>query len=148
MSSPAPAARVTNQSPFAAMLRSSFGPSALVGLLCVVIFFVLHGVAGGVSALFGALLALGFFASGLFVLSKVRNLNSIAIMAAGMAVFFGQIIALGLILLAARQVESLDGPATGITVLVVVLAWQVFQVRSFQRTRQFVYDPDASQGRS
>ena len=134
---------VTSVSPFDAMLRSSFLPSALIGLVCAVVFFVLGGVAGGLSALFGAALTLGFFASGLLVLRTLRNLNPMAIMAAAMAVFFGQIIVLGLILVAARRIDSLDGPATGITVAVVVVAWQIFQVRSFMRTRQLVYDPEA-----
>lgn len=146
MDSQAPAAGVTNVSPFAAMLRSSWGPSAVVGLVCAVVFFVLHGVAGGLSSLFGAALAIGFFASGLAVLSKVRNLNPMAVMAAGMSVFFGQIILLGAILLAATQIKALDGPATGITVAVVVIAWQVFQVRSFMKTRHYVYDPDTMKG--
>lgn len=134
---------VTAVSPFDAMLRASFAPSALVGLICAIVFFVLNGVAGGLSALFGAALALGFFASGLLVLRTLRNLNPMAIMAAAMAVFFGQIIVLGVILMLATKVESLDGPATGITVAIVVVAWQIFQVRSFMRTRQLVYDPEA-----
>lgn len=145
-SQPTAAPRVTNESPFAAMLRASFVPSAVVGLLCAVVFLLLHGVAGGVSALFGAALALAFFASGLLVLRTLRNLNPVAIMAAAMAVFFAQIIVLALVLMLATGIDGLDGPATGITVAVVVIAWQIFQVRSFMRTRHYVYDPDGVAG--
>lgn len=140
--------KVTNVSPFSAMLKASLAPSAIVGVICAVVFLVLHGVAGGVSALFGAALALAFFASGLLVLGTLRNLSPAALMAAGMATFFGQIILLGVILYVASNVKALDGPATGITVAIVVIAWQIFQVRSFMRTRQYVYDPDAGQGRA
>lgn len=137
---------VTSVSPFAAMLRASFLPSAVVGLVCAVVFAVLNGLAGGVSSLFGAALALAFFASGLLVLRTLRSLSPVAIMAAAMAVFFAQVIVLGLVLMAATKVDSLDGPATGITVAMVVVSWQIFQVRSFMRTRQFVYDPDGAAG--
>ena len=135
---------VINVSPFAAMLRDSLVPSAAVGVVCAVVFAVLNGVAGGVSSLFGTVLALAFFASGLLVLRTLRTLSPVAIMAAAMAVFFAQVIVLGVVLVLATKVESLDGPATGITVAIVVVAWQIFQVRSFMRTRQHVYDPDAS----
>lgn len=144
MDSQAPAEPpVTSVSPFAAMLRASLVPSAIVGLVCAVVFAVLHGLSGGVSSLFGAALALGFFASGLAVLSMIRTLSPGAIMAAGMAVFFAQVIVLGFVLFGATQIRALDGPATGITVAIVVIAWQIFQVRSFLRTRQYVYDPAA-----
>lgn len=136
---------VTTESPFTAMLRAAFVPSAVVGLVCAVVFGVLHGLAGGVSSLFGAALALAFFASGLVVLRTLRNLNPVAIMAAAMAVFFAQVIVLGLVLTVATTIDALDGPATGITVSIVVVAWQIFQVRSFMRTRQLVYDPDAGE---
>lgn len=135
--------KVTSVSPFVAMLRASLKPSALVGLVCAVVFFVVGGVAGGLSSLFGTALALGFFASGLLVLGLLKDLSPAAVMAVGMAVFLGQVILLGAILMVAGRVDALDGPATGITVAVVVVAWQIFQVRSFMRTRQFVYDPDA-----
>lgn len=142
-----PVARdVTTVSPFAAMLKDALRPSALVGVLCALAFFAIRGLSGGVSSLFGTVLALGFFASGLVVLSTLRNLNPGGIMAAGMAVFFAQVIVLGVILVFATKIKSLDGPATGITVAIVVVAWQIFQVRSFMRTRQLVYDPDAGEG--
>lgn len=142
MSSPAPAAPVTSVSPFAAMLRSSIGPSALVGLLCVIVFFFLRGIAGGASALFGAAITLAFFASGLLVMARLRSLSPLAVMAAAMSVFFAQIVIVGAIVYGATQIEGMDGPAAGITMVIVVLAWQVFQVRSFMRTRQYVYDPE------
>lgn len=135
---------VTSESPFNAMLRAAIKPSAAVGVLCALVFLVLHGVAGGLSALFGAALALGFFASGLLVMRKLRDLSPVAIMAAAMAVFFGQVIVLGVVLALVTKIDALDGPATGITVAVVVIAWQIFQVRSFMRTRQLVYDPEAA----
>ena len=146
MDSQPSAAPVTNVSPFAAMLRSSSVPSLAIGLVCTFVAFFLRGLAGGLSALFGAVITVAFFASGLWVLSKLRSLNPMAIMAAGMSVFFAQIIILGGIVLGATRVKALDGTATGVTMIIVVLAWQVFQVRSFMRTRQYVYDPDAHEG--
>lgn len=146
MDSEASSPQVTSTSPFAAMLTASLRPSALVGVLCAVVFWILRGMSGGLSSLFGAALALAFFTSGLLVLRTLRSLSPAAIMAAGMATFFGQVILLGVVLYVATQVKSLDGPATGITVAIVVIAWQIFQVRSFMRTRQLVYDPEHEGG--
>lgn len=129
------------ESPFAPLLRAAVIPSAVCGVITAIVLWIVRGTAGGLSGLFGAALALAFFTSGLLVLMRLRNLDPALLMAAGLAVFFGQVLILGLILAAAVQIKSLDGPATAIAVVVVVIAWQVFQVIGFRRSRQPIYDP-------
>lgn len=137
VSTPAP----LSGSPFAPLLRAAFVPSAVCGLVATVVLWIVRGPAGGLSALFGAALALAFFASGLLVMMRLRNVNPGLLMAAGLSVFFGQILVLGLVLVLATSIKALDGPATAIAVVVVVFAWQIFQIVGFRRSRQPVYDP-------
>lgn len=134
---PAPLA----ESPFAPLLRAALIPSAVCGLIATVILWIVRGTPGGLSALFGSVLTVVFFASGLLVMMRLRNVNPGLLMAAGLSVFFGQILVLGLVLVAATSVDALDGPATAIAVVVVVFAWQIFQIVGFRRARQPVYDP-------
>lgn len=129
------------ESPFAPLLRAAFIPSAVCGLITAIVLWIVRGTAGGLSGLFGAALALVFFSSGLLVMMRLRNVNPGLLMAAGLSVFFGQILLLGVVLAVAVQIKSLDGPATAIAVVVVVIAWQVFQVIGFRRSRQPIYDP-------
>lgn len=133
------------ESPFATMLRIAVVPSLVAGLACAVVYFFVGGMTSGLSALFGGVLAVAFFAGGLLVMRRVRGLDPMLLAAAGMAVFFGQLIVLGLVLYAAAQVSSIDRVATGVTVFVVVIVWQVFQVIGFKRSRIPVYDEPAGE---
>lgn len=137
VTTPAPLA----ESPFAPLLRAAFVPAAVCGLITSIILWIVRGTPGGLSALFGTVLALAFFSSGLLVMMRLRNLNPGLLMAAGLSVFFGQVLLLGLIMVAATSIKALDGPATAIAVVVVVFAWQIFQIVGFRRARQPIYDP-------
>ena len=132
-------------SPFDVMLKTAFVPSVIAGVLTGVIAFLVAGNKAGVSAGFGALLALGFFSIGLLVMRKVMDVNGVALMAAAMAVFFGQLIVLLLVMVLATSVLDLEPAPTVIGVVVVVLVWQIFQVLGFVRSRRPLYDPSISE---
>lgn len=138
--------------PFGVMLRGALVPSAVAGLVAVVAYAVLRGPASGLSALLGSVVAVGFFATGMLLLSRlVRSANPFAFLAVGMAVYLGQVLALLLFMLAFRDRAWVDGPALGIAALVVTLAWQVFAIRAFRAARFPVYDdalPEPAGGRS
>ncbi len=127
-------------SPFDVMLRTAFVPSALAGVLTAAIVWIADDAHSGVSALFGAGLALVFFAGGLLVMRKVIDVNAVALMAAAMAVFFGQLIVVFLVMVAATAALDLAALPTMIGLVVVVLVWQIFQVMGFVRSRRPVYD--------
>ncbi len=134
--------------PFAAMLRMAFLPSVLCGVAAAVVFWVSRGASSGLAALGGVLVAVVFFAAGLTVMKRVVNDNPLSLVAAALAVFLGQVIFLGLVILWLARASWLDGVAFGIAVLVVALAWQVFQVLAFVRRRTPVYDSSPVHGGS
>ena len=134
--------------PFAAMLRTAFLPSVLCGVAAVVVFWVSKGASSGLAALGGVLVAVIFFAPGLIVMKRVVNDNPLSLVAAALAVFLGQVIFLGVVILSLARASWLDGVAFGIAILVVALAWQVFQVVAFVKRRTPVYDSSTLQGGS
>lgn len=133
-------------SPFDTMLKTAFWPSLGAGAVTAVVALLVGGGRAGLSAGFGTLLALLFFAAGLLVMRKVIDVNGIALMAAAMAVFFGQLILVILLMVVATSVLDLRPVPTVVAVAVVVLVWQGFQVLGFVRSRRPVYDPPAGEG--
>src|SRR5450631_157580 len=101
------------------------------------------GTRGGLAALLGVVIAVTFFASGLYVMGKVTNANPLSVLAGALAVYLGQIIFLSVVILTLSGVHWLDGTAFGLSILAVALLWQVCQVVAFMRLRQPVYDPPA-----
>ncbi|MDQ2850800.1 MAG: hypothetical protein ABI384_06725 [Allobranchiibius sp.] len=128
-------------SPFDVMLKTALVPSVIAGIVTAVVALLIGGGRAGLSAGFGALLALFFFAAGLLVMRKVIDVNGVALMAAAMAVFFGQLILVILLMFAATSLLDLQPVPTVLAVAVVVLVWQGFQVLGFVRSRRPVYDP-------
>ena len=128
--------------PFGAMLRGALLPSVVAGLLAVAGVVLVRGVDALAGALIGLVVAVGFFASGLFLLSRlVRDASPHAFFAVAMAVYLGQVLGLLLVIIAFKDASWVDGPALGIVALVVTLVWQVFAMRALRRARVPVYDP-------
>ena len=71
-------------------------------------------------------MSIGFFASGLFLLSRlVRSASPHAFFAVAMAVYLGQVIVLLLVIIAFKDADWVDGTALGVVALVVTIVWQV-----------------------
>jgi ATP synthase protein I len=137
MSSPTPSAGA----PFATALRGALAPSAVCGTLAVVVITVVRGGSALVSAGLGLVVALAFFGSGLFLMSRlVRSTSPQAFVAVAMSVYLGQVLLLLLFMIAFYNAAWLDGPAFGWAALVVTLSWQVFSMRAWRRARTLVYD--------
>lgn len=127
--------------PFAIILRAAVLPSAIAGLVGVVAITLWRGWGSVPSSLLGLLVGLGFFVSGMALLTKlVRDRNPITFMAVAMAIYLGQVIALLLFMLAFLDAAWLDGQAFGFAVLIVTIAWQIFLFRAWRRARVLVYD--------
>ena len=129
--------------PFAAMLRATLAPMAVTAPLIVLGFWVTGQARGGLAALLGVVVAVAFFASGLYVMKRVTNANPISVLAGALAVYLGQVIFLGLVIASLSGADWLDGQAFGLSVLAVALVWQVAQVVAFVRLRKPVYDEPA-----
>ena len=134
--------------PFGAMLRGALLPSTVAGALAVVGVVLWRG---GSDALLGGLIGLvvsvGFFASGMFLLSRlVRSASPHAFFAVAMAVYLGQVIVLLLVIMLFNDAPSVDGVSLGVVALVVTIVWQVFAMRALRRARVPVYDASTGPG--
>lgn len=129
--------------PFTAMLRATVVPIAAVAPLIVAVFWFTGQTRGGLAALLGVVIAIVFFAGGLAVMGRVTNASPLSVLAGALAVYLGQIIFLGIVILTLSGAEWLDGRAFGLSVLAVALIWQVVQVVAFVRLRKPVYDVPA-----
>ena len=126
--------------PFAAMLRATMIPMVATVPVIVALFWITGQSRGGLAALLGASIAVAFFAGGLYVMGRVTNANPISVLAGALAVYLGQVIFLGVVILTLSGVQWLDGTAFGLSTLAVALLWQVCQVAAFMRLRQPVFD--------
>lgn len=125
--------------PFATMLRTGIIVNAVCLPVLVIIWWIANGPKGGGSAAIGVVVALIFFAGGLGVLQRVPNDNTMLLMASALAVYLGQVIFLGIIILLLSERDWIDGWAFGLSVLVTALAWQVAQVVAYMRAPKAVY---------
>jgi ATP synthase protein I len=133
--------------PFGVMLRGALVPATVSGLVAVVLVGLWRGADALPGALIGLAVALGFFASGMFLLSRlVRSASPHAFLAVAMAVYLGQVIVLLLVILAFNDADWVDGVALGVVALVVTVAWQVFAMRALRGARILVYDPPTDSG--
>jgi ATP synthase protein I len=128
---------------FAAMLRAAVIPVVAAAPVIVLVFWITRQARGGLAALLGVCIAVVFFASGLYVMKRVTNSNPLSVLAGALAVYLGQVIFLGLVILALSGADWLDGEAFGLSILAVALVWQLSQVVTFVRLRKPVYDEPA-----
>lgn len=137
--------------PFGAMLRGALLPSVVAGAVAVLGAVAWHGTDALAGALIGLVVSVGFFASGMFLLSRlVRSASPHAFFAVAMAVYLGQVIALLLVIMAFKDAAWVDGLALGVVALVVTIVWQAAAMRALRQARIPVYDPpagDAGKGR-
>ena len=133
------------RSPFAVMLRAAVIPVSCTVPVIVVGFWITRQTRGGLAALLGVTVAVVFFASGLSVMKRVTNANPLSVLAGALAVYLGQIIFLGLVILSLSGAAWWDGQAFGLSILAVALIWQLSQVVAFIRLRKPVYDESADE---
>jgi len=127
------------------MLRATVTPMACTAPVIVLGFWIARQTRGGLAALLGVCVAVVFFASGLYVMKRVTNTNPISVLAGALAVYLGQVIFLGLVIVLLSSADWLDGMAFGLSILAVALVWQLAQIRAFLQLRQPVYDEPADE---
>jgi ATP synthase protein I len=127
-------------SPFAALRGAGVTPMIATVPVIVLVFWLTRQSAGGLAALLGAVIAIAFFTSGLYVVSRVANANPLASLPVALAVYFAQVIFLGVVIVSLSGADWLDHQAFGLSVLAVALIWQLSQVLAFRKLRKPVYD--------
>ena len=127
--------------PFGVMLRGALVPSLIGGIIAGIGVVLWRGNGAIAGAALGLIIAIGFFAMGMVLLSKViRSADPLAFIAASMAVYLAQIVVLLVFLIAVKGRTWMDAKAAGIVILVVLIVWQVFAFRALRKGRLSVYD--------
>lgn len=114
--------------------------------LSLVIFGLVDGSRGLVSAGFGAGIVLFFYAFGQLVMVRFADAGARTLMAVSMASYTGRVVALGLVLLAYSRNRE-DWPdlapiAVFMSSIAVVAGWLTVEVFVFSRLRIGVYDTE------
>jgi len=78
-------------------------------------------------------------------MGRVARANPLSVLAGALAVYLGQILFLGVVILSLSGADWLDGTSFGLSVLAVALIWQLSQVVAFIRLRKPVYDVASEQ---
>lgn len=137
-------AGTTSQSDaFATLLRGSLLPALVAAGACVVGGLVSSPKAAW-SAAFGAALVIFFFALTLLVMKRTTDLPPTTVMLVVMATYTVKVLVIGLALLLLHDASWVSGYALGISITVCALVWLFFEMRSYQRLRILVYDPDGA----
>jgi ATP synthase protein I len=110
----------------------------------ILVFWFTGQSRGGLAALFGVVIALIFFAGGLYIMGRITNASPISVLVGALAVYLGQVIFLGVVMVSFSGAAWLDGKAFGLSILAVALIWQVAQVVAFLRLRKPVFDLPAA----
>jgi ATP synthase protein I len=140
----APAPDPRQASPLASSNGASVMPMVAAVPVIVLVFWVARQTAGGLAALLGAFIAVAFFTSGLYVVSRVAKANPLAALPVALAVYLAQVLFLGVVILSLSGAHWLDRRAFGLSVLAVALVWQLSQVLAFLKQRRPVYDEPAA----
>ncbi|HET7475755.1 MAG TPA: hypothetical protein VFJ97_06985 [Dermatophilaceae bacterium] len=130
--------------PFAAMLRGALLPTLVLDGVVVLAALLLGGGRAGLAAALAVIVVTAFFAAGLSVMARLAGGSPVAFLAAALAVYLGQILFLGVVIIALARADWLDGTAFALAALAVALGWQAFQLLAFARMRKPVYDLSAA----
>jgi ATP synthase protein I len=118
-----------------AMLRYALWPSVATAVIGIVVFGVLHGVSGAVSALIGAVVAGGSSVGTWWLMRKTAALNPLMLMTAALGGFVGKMIVLLLVMMGLREISYIQVQSLAYTMLAVVIVWAVLDHIAFRRTK-------------
>jgi ATP synthase protein I len=131
----------------ARILRGAAIPTAVAGIIAMVISFAVAGGKGLLGALFGTLLVMAFFSFGQVALDRLTRSNPQIMMAAALLVYTTQILLVGIVLAVFKDTELFNRQAFAFTLLGCALIWTGFQVRGALKAKTFYVDTDASESK-
>lgn len=131
----------------AAILRGALLPTAVVGLLAVLVAGVVVGAKGALGALLGTLVVVVFFTVSLVVVSRASRVSPYAAMNAAILTYLVKIGVLFGLIVAFQDTTAFDTKTFGLTIIACTLVWTAFEVRAFSRLKMLYVDPDNTPGR-
>ncbi len=126
------------------VLRAAAIPTALVGLVAVVVAALLAGGKGALGAGIGVVVVGAFFTIGLMAVAYAARISPTMMMAAAMGIFFTKILALVVLLTAFEDTTVWSPMAFALTVIACTICWTAGEARGFMKLRMLYVDPDAT----
>ncbi|GII75129.1 hypothetical protein Sru01_01110 [Sphaerisporangium rufum] len=125
------------------ILRSAAIPTALVGVIAVLVAAVVAGAKGALGAGIGILVVGAFFTIGLIAVAYAARVSPVIMMAAAMGTFLTKILLLAVLLETFADATVWSPGAFSTTVIIGTIAWTVGEARGFLKLRMLYVDPDA-----
>jgi ATP synthase protein I len=124
------------------ILRAAAIPTALVGLIAVIVAAFLSGTKGALGAGIGVLVVAAFFTISLIAVAYAARISPTMMMAAAMGTFFTKILVLAVLLEYFQDATVWNPRAFGLTVIVCTICWTIGEARGFMRLRMLYVDPE------
>lgn len=129
------------------ILRAAAGPTVIVGVVAVVVAGALRGGSGALAAVLGALVVLGFFAVGQYVLGVILERSPESAMTAALGLYLVKVMLLFALIAVFRGFAGFDSRAFALTILACTLTWTCAEVWALGRTKMLVVEPGSGPGR-
>ncbi|UBU15133.1 hypothetical protein [Nonomuraea gerenzanensis] len=125
------------------VLKSAAIPTALVGVVAVVVAFLTAGGKGALGAALGTLLVGVFFSISVVAVSYAARVSPQLMAIAAMVSYLVKVVVIMIVLSAFRDTTLWNTLAFAWAVVVCTLVWTGFEVRAFMKAKMFYVDPDA-----
>ncbi|MFF0244789.1 hypothetical protein [Streptosporangium sandarakinum] len=124
------------------ILRAAAIPTALVGLVAVVVAALLAGGQGALGAGVGVLVVAAFFTISLVAVAYAARISPTMMMAAAMGSYFVKILILAVLLEVFSDSTVWNPRAFALTVIACTICWTIGEAHGFLRLRMLYVDPD------
>ena len=131
------------------LLRGALPPTAIVGLLAIIISAFVQGISGFWGALLAQFVVVIFFVIHIAVSRLTRNLDPISTMAMALLSYFAKLFALGALLWVIAYFtdrDTINRTAFGITAVALTIAWLWGEIASYMKLRLHLPLPESNKG--
>jgi ATP synthase protein I len=128
----------------ARMFRGAAIPTALAGLVAVIVSSLVAGVKGGIGAGAATFVVLVFFGLGLFALQHFSRKMPELFMGVAMITYTTQLLLLAIVLAVFKDTSLFNTQAFGLTVLGTALVWIAAMLRAHTKLKILYVDPDST----
>ncbi|GAA3660112.1 hypothetical protein GCM10022224_024340 [Nonomuraea antimicrobica] len=125
------------------VLKSAAIPTALVGVVAVVVALLTAGGKGALGAVIGALLVGVFFSISVVAVSYAARVSPQMMAIAAMGSYLVKVVVIMIVLASFRDTTLWNTQAFAWAVVVCTLVWTGFEVRAFVKTKMLYVDPEA-----
>jgi ATP synthase protein I len=126
----------------AQILRGAAIPTAVVGVLLLVMGGMVAGTKGVIGAALGVVLVAAFFTAGLVVIGWASKINPMMMMNVALFTYLVKIALLFVLLMMFQDTKAFDTKVFALSLLVSTLVWIGAEVRAFSRLKILYVDPD------